>query len=698
MAAKSTIRSKKSPTKGSSKKRKNSFFRRNAKVLIPVGFVVLFAIIGAANYLFSRAGTQVVIKEDFTSSAINFSDVSGGVWNVSSGKYELSKAAVTPDPNVGNANYAIHKTVVKGDFVLDTDIFVPNTQGSNYDDATVFLEWQDPNNYIYASFNEKSNEYTNGIFKITNGQQTKLVSFSATQAPGAQHHVTINRSGSVYSVTVDGKAMGSVSDATYTAGRFGVGTRNNDASFDNFIVSVPVDNTAPSVPVNPATSGVTANQATLNWGASTDDTAVAGYTVYLNGNKVATTANTSYVFSGLSPLKAYSFGVAAFDAAGNSSSQVTGKFTTIFVHPGVLLNKSGLDSVKAKIAAGATPWSTAFAKTKSSKYASSTYTPKPVQYVGCGAHNSPDEGCTQEMDDAIAAYTQALLWYYTGQTAYAQKSIQIMDAWSATLIDHKFDTTKYTNGILQAAWAGETFTRAAEIIRYSNAGWSSTGISRFEGMLNKAFLPRVINGWKWGNTNWLTSMADATVNIGIFTNNADTFNKGIASWRAIVPSAIYLKSDGAEPASPPDITYTGSANKSHWYNPSSYIDGLGQETCRDISHMVMGLEGIIYTAETARIQGYDLYGEQKTRIVAGFELHAKYLNQTIAKTSVTNWVCPAALNTGGTGYTLGFEFAYNAYANRLGVSMPNTSQLLTKIRPTPAALHMDWGTLSVPAN
>jgi len=28
----------------------------------------------------------------------------------------------------------------------------------------------------------------------------------------------------------------------------------------------------------------------------------------------------------------------------------------------------------------------------------------------------PDEGCTDEMDDAIAAYTQALLWYYTGQT------------------------------------------------------------------------------------------------------------------------------------------------------------------------------------------------------------------------------------------------------------------------------------------
>lgn len=383
--------------------------------------------------------------------------------------------------------------------------------------------------------------------------------------------------------------------------------------------------------------------------------------------------------------------------ASGSSAIRFGTGVTPFVHPGILLDKTQLDYVKAKIAAGAEPWTTAYNKTRTSKYAASTYAPGPVQYVGCGPSNNPDEGCTKEMDDAIAAYTQALLWYYTGQTSYAQKAIQIMDAWSATLIDHKFDLTTYTNGILQAAWVGETFTRAAEIIRYSNAGWSATNITRFETMLNNAFLPHVINGWRGGNSNWLTSMADATISIGVFTNNRTTFNAGLASWRAVVPSAIYLTTDGSEPVDSPGMNYTTAQNKSHWYNPTSYINGLSQETCRDVSHVVMGLEGIVFAAETARIQGVDLYGEQRTRIVAGYEMVAKSINQYLTGATVTNWVCPNALSVGGSlMYKLGFEVAYNAYANRLGVAMPSTLEVLGRIRPVPAALHVNWETLTTP--
>ena len=36
----------------------------------------------------------------------------------------------------------------------------------------------------------------------------------------------------------------------------------------------------------------------------------------------------------------------------------------------------------------------------------------------------PNNGCTDEREDAIAAYTDALAWYITGNAAYAQKSIR----------------------------------------------------------------------------------------------------------------------------------------------------------------------------------------------------------------------------------------------------------------------------------
>ena len=46
---------------------------------------------------------------------------------------------------------------------------------------------------------------------------------------------------------------------------------------------------------------------------------------------------------------------------------------------------------------------------------------------------------------------------------------------------------------------------------------------------------------------------------------------------------------------------------------------MTQETCRDLSHPIIGLESIVNAAETARIQGVDLYGEQKQRIAAAYE-------------------------------------------------------------------------------
>jgi hypothetical protein len=41
-----------------------------------------------------------------------------------------------------------------------------------------------------------------------------------------------------------------------------------------------------------------------------------------------------------------------------------------------------------------------------------------------------------------------------------------------------------------------------------------------------------------------------------------------------------------------------------------------------------------------------------------------------------------------------WEIAYNQYATRLGMMLPNTLQLIMKIRPTDADHHMEWETLT----
>ena len=53
------------------------------------------------------------------------------------------------------------------------------------------------------------------------------------------------------------------------------------------------------------------------------------------------------------------------------------------------------------------------------------------------------------------------------------------------------------------------FARAAEIIRYTGAGWSNNDIARFEAMLQDVYLPLVIVGWSNG-ANWMMTFAEAT--------------------------------------------------------------------------------------------------------------------------------------------------------------------------------------------
>ena len=71
-----------------------------------------------------------------------------------------------------------------------------------------------------------------------------------------------------------------------------------------------------------------------------------------------------------------------------------------------------------------------------------------------------------------------------------------MNAWAGTIKAH---TNK--NAPLQTGWAGSSWAKAAEIIRYSNAGWSQSDITKFETMLRNVYLPELIVGSS-SNGNW----------------------------------------------------------------------------------------------------------------------------------------------------------------------------------------------------
>lgn len=341
-----------------------------------------------------------------------------------------------------------------------------------------------------------------------------------------------------------------------------------------------------------------------------------------------------------------------------------------FVHPGVFVGRGQLNLVRARVLAGRQPWKGAFDRMRASDYASLTWTSHPYEIVECGSYSNPNIGCTEEREDAMAAYTDALMWYLTRDHRYADKAIEIMDAWATTIEDHT-----NSNAPLQTGWAGVSWSQAGELIRYTYHGWETAKLHRFSDMLRTVYLPTVLPGKPDYNGNWELIMEEAAAGIAVFLDDHAAFDQAIAKTRARVAAYIYLESDGPLPNPPPGGTKnTPEEIVDYWQGQSTFVDGLAQETCRDFGHTGWGFDAAARTAETARIQGVPLYADIQQRLVKAYEFHAKYeLGATVPE-----WLCGGAVDQ-----SLGFaEVAYNHYHNRIGVSMPKTHQLIqTVIRP-----------------
>jgi hypothetical protein len=348
---------------------------------------------------------------------------------------------------------------------------------------------------------------------------------------------------------------------------------------------------------------------------------------------------------------------------------------TGFKHPGVVVSRGQLDFLKAKIAAGEQPWAGIADALKRQSYASPSHRAKPVPTVECGPYSNPSVGCADEWRDGMAAYAQALLWYVTGDAAYARNAIAIMNAWSSTLRGHS-----NSNGPLQQGWAGATWPRGAEIIRHTYDGWAAADIARFETMLRTQYLPGVING-SGANGNWELTMIDAAIGIGVFLDDKAAFDKAVTMWRQRVPAYFYMSSDGPRPVPAP----RGSTN---WNGATVFMDGISQETCRDLTHTQYGIASAMYVAETALIQGVDLYKEQEKRLATTVEFHAGFLDGV----SPPGWLCGGTL--AGLTARPTWEIAYNHFANRLGMALPHTKNLVMRIRPTGGDHHMSWESMS----
>ncbi|MDC1405849.1 alginate lyase family protein [Akkermansiaceae bacterium] len=325
-----------------------------------------------------------------------------------------------------------------------------------------------------------------------------------------------------------------------------------------------------------------------------------------------------------------------------------------FDHPGVYHSQEGIDFVKSKIAAKAEPWSGEWEKLNESRYASLRWRAEPVPDVERGPYNNPNIGSSEFSNDSRAAYTHALHWALSGEKAHAQKSAAIIDSWSAEL-----KTITNHDAALLIGMSGQNYVIAAELLRHTWDGWPRENQARFEKILRDVFYPVIKDFYPSANGNWDASMLQTMIAMGVFLEDQMMFDRA---------ANYYLKGRG-----------NGAIGMYFKEN------GQCQESGRDQGHTQMGLEFLSNTAETAWIQGVDLYGALDSRLLAGFEYTAKYnLGNDVPYAPYKSFEGRyhyKKISDDSRGRLRGmYEQVFNHYHNRRGLEAPFTKQAAEKNR------------------
>ena len=216
--------------------------------------------------------------------------------------------------------------------------------------------------------------------------------------------------------------------------------------------------------------------------------------------------------------------------------------------------------------------------------------PQPVVHRGISG-SCPAENYTYLYNDAAAIWACSLRYQISGDTNYANKAVQIMNDWSATLTNI---STCVSDGYLASGIYGYEMACGAEIMRNYN-GWAPSNFARYQGMMLNVFYPLnhdfLLNhngaciSHYWANWD-LCNMASMLA-IGVLCDNTNIYNEAV------------------------NYFYIGAGNGSISNVVVNVFPGtLGQwqESGRDQGHCMLGI-GLLGTfCEIAWNQCQDLFG------------------------------------------------------------------------------------------
>ncbi|SDT36333.1 Protein of unknown function [Mucilaginibacter mallensis] len=324
-----------------------------------------------------------------------------------------------------------------------------------------------------------------------------------------------------------------------------------------------------------------------------------------------------------------------------------------FTHPGLLQNTEDIERIKRAVADKQEPIYSGYLVFAADAQSQYTYQMQgPMTMVG----RNPTVGQNIYDTDAAAAYQNAIMWVITGKKEYAAKAEEIINAWSSTL---KSITGR--DAVLMTGLGPFKMINAAEILRYTDAGWSAADIEKTEKHFREVIYPVIKNYALFANGNWDSAAIKTDMAIGVFCND-----------RAIFEDALRYYVNGA-----------GNGRLSNYIINEA---GQCQESGRDQQHTQLGIAHLADCAEIAWHQGLNLYAYDDNLLLKGFEYTAKYnLGLDVPYTPVidkSGKYLHKQISLEGRGrFRTIYEQVYNHYVNRMGLPAPYTQQVAEKTRP-----------------
>ena len=327
--------------------------------------------------------------------------------------------------------------------------------------------------------------------------------------------------------------------------------------------------------------------------------------------------------------------VLAIISAQKSEAQVQ-----TLVHPGIAFNQADLNQLKANITQE--PWLSAYNSFKNDAKSKLSYKMAgPFATVSRAPHLNNNAW----IGDMMAIRNLAFMYVFTGDSAYARKATNMLDAWAVT--------NTYWGGIennLDIGDHAQDWGVAAEILRYTFPGWTAANTQHVENyfaniLFPTSFVPNPLRDQNKGAIQLKTALAAS-----IFCNDVTRFNQALEVYR--------MDAGGGMRNSLPNGEVGDSGRDDHWQVQAT---------------------ALVWGAEVAWKQKVDMFSELNNRVLAIAELYHQFAFDGATMTYIpfggyasywTSW----GIKPGGRPWGM-TNIIHNAYNRRLGIPTPQTDRM-----------------------